>query len=131
MGDVGTSRNPVNLVLYEEIDKRHKGSEEGPAKDLPVVDGLGVVWAKGETSDGPWQGGNKIRNHEDVVPVVVVGRGNIGPSSTGEGPKDTHSKDELGKGRVWSCGQEVPQGNKKETRTYKESCSELAAVLLC
>lgn len=101
----------MNLVLDKEVDQGYQSSEKGAAKDLPVVDCSWVVRTQRETSDGPWKSSDKVGNHEDVMPVVVVGRSDIGPASASEGSEDAHTSDELGKTGVGSCGQDIPQGN--------------------
>jgi hypothetical protein len=106
----------VDLVLDEEVEHRHKGGEEGATKELAVVDGLGVVGAQGDAADGPGYGRDEVRDHEDVVPVVVIGRCDIGPASTGEGSEDANAQDELGECLVGSRSQDVPQSNEEETR---------------
>lgn len=91
-----STRHLVDLVLDEEVDQRYEGSEEGTAQDLAVVDGLGVVGAQGDAAKCPWQSSNEIRDHEDVVPVMVIGRRDIGPASAGEGSEDADTQDEFG-----------------------------------
>lgn len=50
------------------------------------------------------------------MPVVVVGRSDIGPASTGDGPEDADTKNELGKGIVGSCSQDIPKGDQEKSR---------------
>jgi hypothetical protein len=107
----------VDLVLDEEVDQRHKGSEEGATEELAVVDGLGIVGAQGDAADGPGQSCDQVGNHEDVVPVMVVGRRDVGPPSAGEGSEDANTQDELGERLIGSRCQDVPQSDEQETRT--------------
>jgi hypothetical protein len=106
-------------VLDEEVGQRHNRGEEGTAKDLTVVDGLGIVGAQGDAAEGPWYSCDEVRDHEDVVGVVVIGRRDIGPASTREGSEDANTQDELGEGLAGSCSQDVPQCDEQETRTCK------------
>lgn len=112
-----TSRNAVHLVSDEEVDQRYKRRKEGSSKELPILDGGGVARAQGEAAKGPWQSGHQIRDHEDVVPVVVIGRCDVCPSSTGQCSEDANASDEFGEGRVRSAGQNVPETNECESRT--------------
>lgn len=68
-----TSRDLVHLVLNEEIHERHQRSEEAASKQLPPPDGAWVRWAKRQTPQRPGQRSDEVRDHEDVVPVMVVG----------------------------------------------------------
>lgn len=111
-----STRHLVDLVLDEEVDQRYKGSEEGTTEDLTVIDGLGVVGAQSDTAEGPGQSSNEVGDHENVVPVMVVGRRDVGPASAGKGSEDADTQNELGQGLVGSCCQEVPQGDEQETR---------------
>lgn len=63
----------MHLVPDEEVNQRHKCRKERPSKKLPVLDGGGVARAQSEAANSPGQCSHEIRNHEDVVPVVVVG----------------------------------------------------------
>lgn len=106
----------MNLVLQEEIGQGDQGNVEATSEKLPQENSPGVVvWAQGKAANGPWNSGDEVRNHEDVVPVVVISRRDVGPASTRKGSKDTDTEDELGERRAVSCGQDVPHGDQDET----------------
>ena len=85
----------MNLVLNEVVNQWHQSSKEEASHDLAIFDSPAVVRAQGEAAQGPWQGGNKIGYHENVMPVMVIGRGNVGPSAAGQGSEDAHTSDDL------------------------------------
>ncbi len=103
-----TSRNTVNLVLNKEVNERHQGSEKATGKVLAILDCRRVVGAESDAAGGPWQCGDNVGDHENVVPVVVIGRGNVGPTAAGQGAQDTHGGDEAWQLGAGLAGQEVP-----------------------
>ena len=52
------------------------------------------------------------------MPVVVVRRGNIGPSAAGERAEDARVRDELGKLLSGARGEEVEESDKGEAGTW-------------
>lgn len=84
VSDVGrlTSCDAVNLVLDKEINQGNKSAKEGAAQIFPVFDSLCVWRAEGETAGCPRNGEHQVGDHKDIVPVVIIGRGDVGPSST-------------------------------------------------
>lgn len=103
-----TSRDTVNLVLNEEVNERHQSSEEGTGKVLAILDCRGVVGAESDAAGGPGQGGDNVGNHENIVPVVIIGRGNVGPTAAGQGAQDAHGGDEAWQLGAGLAGKEVP-----------------------
>ena len=95
-------------MLYEEIHQRHERPEEGAREDLPVFDSFSVRWAQREAAQRPRQRRDEIRDHEDVVPVVVVRRGDICPAAAGERAEDARVRDKLGELLSRARGEEVP-----------------------
>lgn len=110
----------MHLVLDEKVDERHQRSEEGPRQPLPVFDGLCVRWAERDAAERPGQGGDDVRDHEDVVPVVVVCRRDVCPPAARQGPQETHDGDELWKPRAGLSRQEVPQAHEREPRPRRD-----------
>ena len=49
------------------------------------------------------------------MPVVVVGRGDIGPASASQSPEDADTSNELWENAVRSCGKDIPQRDQEET----------------
>lgn len=50
------------------------------------------------------------------MPIMVVGRCHIGPSSTSQSSENADSSNDLGKGRVGARSEDVPQEDKRESR---------------
>jgi len=111
-----TSGNTVYFVLNEEIYQWHKSSKETAGKSLAVLECSGVLRAQSNATHCPWQCCNEVRDHEDIMPVVIIGGGYVCPSSAGQSPKDAYASDELGKGRVRSTGQGIPKTDQCESR---------------
>lgn len=86
----------MDLVLNEIVDQRNQSSKEQAGHDFAVLDGTAVGRAEREATQGPRQGGHQVRDHEDVMPVVVVGRCDIGPTAACQCPEDAHPGDQLG-----------------------------------
>jgi len=82
-----TSSNLMDFMLYEKVYERYKSAEEGTGQIFPIFDSFTVVWAQCYASQGPWQGRNYVRYHEYVMPVMIICRGNICPSTACEGSK--------------------------------------------
>lgn len=109
-----TSSDVVNLVLDEPVDQRNQGTEEGTCKELSISDSRWVGGAQRKAADCPWERCHKVRDHEDVMPVMIIRRCHICPSTTGQCPEDANASDEFWKSRVGSLRQDVPQGNQRE-----------------
>lgn len=107
----------MDLVLNEEVNQRDECCEERPSKELPVLDSCGVARAQSKAAKSPRQSGHQVGDHKDVVPVVVIGRGNVCPSSAGQCSEDANTGDELGEGRVGTASQDVPEADESESRT--------------
>ena len=95
-------------MLDEEVHQWYKGRKESSTKDLPPVYSLWVWWTESETTDRPRESRDQVRDHEDVVPVMIVGRGDIGPASAGKSSEDSDTSDEFGQNAIRSCGKNIP-----------------------
>lgn len=115
----------MNLVLNEVVDQWHQGSEEEASHDLTILDGTTVVGAQRKAAQRPRQGRNEVRDHEDIVPVMIVSGSDIGPSSAGQGAEDTHASDDLRERRVRPRGKHVPQEDEGEARTGSDGDEDL------
>ena len=113
----------MDLVLDEEVDQGHEGAEEPPRQVFPVLDGLGVGRAEGDASDGPRDGEDEVRDHEDVVPVMVVGRGDVCPAAARQGADEARDGDGLGEGAAGPRGEQVPQSDEGESRPWRRGVS--------
>lgn len=107
----------MHLVLNEIVDQWHKSTKEQTGHDLAVLQGTTVVRTESNATQGPRQRRHQVRDHEDVVPVMVIGRSHISPATTGEGPEDTHTGNQLWEVRVRPSRQDIPQEDQGETRT--------------
>lgn len=85
----------MNLVLDEEVDQGHQGTKETASKEFAVSNGFRIVPAESKTSQRPREGGHEIGNHENIMPIVVVGRCHICPSTTCHRSEYAGPKNEL------------------------------------
>ena len=74
-------------MLNEKVNQWHKCTKKARCEDFSILDGLRIWGAEHQTAYGPGQSSYKIRDHEYVMPVVVIGRCNICPAAAGDGPK--------------------------------------------
>lgn len=77
----------MNLVLDKKVYQGDDAAVECARQVFSVLDGDRIGRAQRKTAKSPGNGGKEIGDHEDVVPVMVIGRSNIGPPSTREGAK--------------------------------------------
>ena len=124
-----TPRHPMHLMLNKKPNQRHKRPKESIRRSLPILDRLRIRWAKHNTPDCPGECSDEVRDHEDVVPVVVVGGGDVGPAAAGEGAEDADAGDEFGEGAAAAGGHEVPEGDEGEPGALL--CGLVLNVLLC
>lgn len=118
-----TSRHAVDFVLDEEVDQGHQSTKEGAGNQLAVLDGLGVRRAQHDASNCPREGCDNVGDHEDVVPVVVVGRSDVGEATAHACAQNAHRQ-----GKLWQClsgspRQEIPQSDECESRA-RGDCDE-------
>ena len=85
----------MDLVLNEIVNQWNQSSKEQTSQDFAILDGTAVVRAECKATQGPRQGGHQVRDHEDVMPVVIIGRCNIGPTTTCQCPEDAHAGNQL------------------------------------
>lgn len=115
----------MDLVLDEEVDQGHEGAEETSCQVFPVLDRLGVGRAKSNASGGPRDGEHEVRDHEDVVPVVVVGRGDVRPAAARQGADEARDGDGLWEGAAGPRGEQVPQSDEGESWPWRGvSCQQ-------
>ena len=96
-------------MLDEKVNERYKSCEERATKDFSKIYGSWIRRAEGETANCPWDGGYQVRNHEDIVPVMIVCGCNIRPPSTSQGPEDTDTSDKFGQDRARSGSHGIPK----------------------
>lgn len=115
----------MHFVLDEVVDQGHQSAEEQTGQDLAVLDSAAVVRAEGEAAESPGQGCHQVRDHENVVPVVIISRGNISPASTRECPEQAHTSNQLWQGGIGAGSQEVPKEDEGETRAGSNGNEDL------
>lgn len=115
----------MHFVLDEVVDQWHQSAKEQAGQNLAVLDSAAVVRAEGEATESPGQSCHQIRDHENIVPVVVISRGNISPASARECPEQAHTSDQLWQGGVRAGSQEVPKEYEGETRTGSDGNEDL------
>lgn len=120
-----TTRDLVHFVLDKVIDQRHQSTEEQTGHDLPVLHSAAVVRAESQTTQRPRQSSNQIRNHENVVPVMVIRRRNVCPTTTGERPEYSNTSDNLRKRRVRPRGEDIPEEHQSEPGTGSNGDEDL------
>lgn len=84
-----TSGNTVDLVSNEKEDQGNDGAVESARHPLSVLDRNWIWRAEGDAPKGPGNGRQEVRDHENVVPVMIVSRCNVGPASTGQSPENS------------------------------------------
>ena len=77
----------MDFVLDEEVDQWDQGTKEATCEYLPILDCGRIIRAQGEASQGPGKSRDEVGDHEDVVPVMVIRRRDIRPTTTGDGAK--------------------------------------------
>ncbi len=107
----------MHLVLDEVVNQRDKGAEEETSENLSVLNSPTVVWAQGQATNSPWKSRNQVRDHKDVVPIVVIRRRNICPTTAGKCPKQSNAGNKLGERRVGAGSHEIPEEDEGESRT--------------
>jgi hypothetical protein len=87
----------MNLVLNVEVDQRYYQGIEASRKIFSVLQGDRVPRTERDTAKSPWDSSHQVGNHEDIVPVMVVGGRYIGPSAASQSSEQAHASDELWK----------------------------------
>lgn len=107
----------VDFVLDEEVEQRHDCRKESGGKYLPVLDRFGIRRAEFDAADGPGDGSQEVRDHEDVMPIVIIRGRNICPAAASECPKYANSRYPLWQGIAFPRGHHIPQRNQGESWT--------------
>lgn len=110
----------MDFVLDEIVDQWHQRSKEQRGKDLAPLDGVTVHGRQRETTQGPRQRKHQIRDHEDVVPGMVVRRRDVDPSTAEYSPQQAHGGHELGSARAGTRGDKVPEDDQGEAGTRRD-----------
>ena len=111
-----TTSYSMHFVLNEKVNQRHQCTKKARCEDFSILDGLRIWGTERQTTEGPWQGSYKIRNHEYVMPVVVIGRCNICPAAAGDRPKKSSASHDPRESRVRTRRKDIPQKDQCEAR---------------
>ena len=98
----------MDFVLDKVVYQRHECAEEQTGECLSIIYGLGVDRRGGETPERPRQSEYEVRDHENIVPIMIIGGCDVDPTSTEEGSCDTDERNELGQSGTGSRSQEIP-----------------------
>jgi len=104
----------VDLVLDEEVYERNQRSEEAASEIFPVLDRGCVGRAQRKAAGSPRDGEHKIGDHQNIVPIVVVSRRDIGPSSAGQCTNNARDGDRLWQSTAGFGCEEVPEPDEGE-----------------
>lgn len=74
----------MHLVLDEEVDQRYQSTKESTTEILSVLDGLGIRGAQSNAPQRPGESADNVGDHENVVPIMIVGRCDICPATACE-----------------------------------------------
>lgn len=113
----------MHLVLNEEVYQRYKCTEEKTSHNLAIFHGTAIVGTESETAHCPGQSRNKIRNHKYIMPVMIISRRDICPTSAHKRSKQPSSRNELGEVRARTRSEKVPKKNESKSRTGSD-CDE-------
>ena len=108
----------MDFVLYKPVYQRYQSPKECSCNDLSKFYRLLIRRTKRQTSNGPWQGSYKVWDHEDIVPIVIIRRSDISPSSACKRPENTHTNDEFSHSSPWPWSEKIPYYHESESRTW-------------
>lgn len=97
-------------MLDKEVDQWHERAEEARSQVFPIFNRGRVRRAERDAARRPGQGSNNVRDHQNIVPVVIVGRGDVSPSAAGQRPQQAHEGHEAGE-----LGPGLPRQEVEET----------------
>ena len=110
-------------MLDKKVDQGNQSAEEASSNPLSVLDRLCVRGAKRNAAGSPGNGKDDVRDHENVVPVMVVGRGDVGPAAASKSSDDTGKRNSLGEDTAGFSSQEIEKSNQGESRTCRTNIS--------
>lgn len=85
----------MNLVLDEKVHQRHQSTEESARNVFPVLDRFGIRGTERNAAGCPRNRKDNVRDHKNIVPVMVVGRRDVGPPAACESSDDAGPSDQL------------------------------------
>lgn len=104
----------MDLVLDVKVYQGQDAAVEGARRIFPVLDCDRIRRAQRNAAKGPWDGGEQVGDHKDIMPVVIVGRGDIGPSSAGQRAEDAPEGNEARQLGPGPPRQQVPEADEGE-----------------
>lgn len=79
-------------MLDEIVHQRNQCAEEQPRGDLAVLDSPLVHRRQRKTSGSPRHRKHQIRDHEDVVPIVVIRGRDVDPPAAHNRPDEPNRR---------------------------------------
>lgn len=109
----------MHLVLNEVIGQWDNGSKERSSKDLSILQCpvISPTRTQGNAACRPWNRSNEVGNHKDVMPVMIIRRCNVCPSTTAECSKEADAGDEFWEGAAALGCHAVPEGDEGKSWT--------------
>ena len=107
----------MHLMLDEKVDQWDKSTKEGRREVLAIFDSFWIGRAQRNATGGPGYCCNDVRDHKNVMPVVIVGRGNISPAAACQGSEYPHNGNKCGEFLARFPCQEIPKSNEGKPRT--------------
>ena len=111
-----TSCNPMHFMLYEEIDQGHQCTKEQVCQDFPILDCGRIRRAEGKASKSPWQSSHEIRDHEYIMPTMVVRRCHVCPPTARDCPEEASSRNNFWQGRIRLRREDIPEEDEGKSR---------------
>ena len=115
----------MDFVLDKVVNQRNESAEEQASEHLPVLQRPLVIRAQRNTAQGPRERGHEVRDHEDIMPIMVIARRDIRPATARQSPEHANAGNELGQRGIRARSQEVPQEDERESRAGGEGDEEL------
>lgn len=126
-----TTSNAMHLVLDKKVYHGHKGAKKGRGQVLSVLDRFRIRRAEGDAAKCPRDRNDQVRDHQDVVPVMVVGRGDVGPAATGQCAQQSHRTNKLWQRLAGLRSEQIPQTDQGKSRTCSRLAHQQRRILLC
>ncbi len=114
-----TSSHTADLMLYIQVDHWHNRAEEGSSKTLSISERSWIWRAQHNAAEGPRESCHYIGYHEEVVPVMIVGRGDVGKSAACQAPKDSRRSNKLWQRLSGSGGEKIPKSHESKPWSYR------------
>src|SRR5215469_6613940 len=109
------SCNMMNFVLDKEVEQRHDCCKESASEYFAILDRFWIRRAEFDTADGPGHSSQEIRDHEDIMPIVIIRGSDIRPTTASECSEYSNSCYPLWQSIAFSRSHKIPQCNQGES----------------